>query len=716
MSVIVVCHNYASHLPEAVGSVINQTFKDLEIVLVDDGSTDDSLSVAKRLMADHGRKVGFRVVHLNDVGPAAARQYGAGLARGKYLLMLDADDKIAPEFLAKTIPILEANPKLGFVYVDTVFFGDSQQRHQQPEYDFARLCRQNFISYCSPIRKAAFDEIAGYDSENWGYYEDWDLWIRLGSKGWYGQHLAEPLFFYRHHFSSSLSLFSIRLDPVYKAFLVDRHPQLHSPEEVTQARAVLAEMPSGWNSRPPMRDIGQLQQLAERHPHNRFVLYFLGLALWKAGKQQQAEATLTNLLAAFPQDTQARELLGHLAAASKQVSGKERHPLVSVIVPTYNRPDQLVQALRSILNQSFQDFEIVVVNDAGNEIESAVASLGNSDKIVCLRHETNRGLAASRNTGIAAARGKYIAYLDDDDLFYPDHLQTLLDFLQAHPGHVAYTDAHRGHQKLVDGQWKVVQREVPFSHDWDNDKILVDNFVPVLCFMHEKAFLEKSGNFDESLGRHEDWDLWVRLSRHYTFSHIPKVTCEFSFRHDNTSMTGQGFGRFLETMERIHARYASFVQGKPALMQAQRAKREELRRLSSPQAIASKLKVAVLSLDERSTACAYLRWLAPLNYLHAQGALEHISVSDIVSGQLDIDQERLRKARVIVVQRGLAASLPYATLRAAVPDPAVKIVFELDDALTMLPQSHQFFSYFQSVRPRMEEYLRHADLVTVSTP
>ena len=106
-------------------------------------------------------------------------------------------------------------------------------------------------------------------------------------------------------------------------------------------------------------------------------------------------------------------------------------PLVSIIVPTHNRPRLLCEALKSILGQTMQDFEIIVVNDAGLDITPWVRPLDQSGRIRLLRHPHNRGLAAARNTGLRAARGKYIAYLDDDDLFYPQHLEVLVEEAEA---------------------------------------------------------------------------------------------------------------------------------------------------------------------------------------------------------------------------------------------------------------------------------------------
>jgi GT2 family glycosyltransferase/radical SAM superfamily enzyme YgiQ (UPF0313 family)/Flp pilus assembly protein TadD/glycosyltransferase involved in cell wall biosynthesis len=228
-------------------------------------------------------------------------------------------------------------------------------------------------------------------------------------------------------------------------------------------------------------------------------------------------------------------------------------PLVSVIVPTYNRPDMLPDTLQSILAQSYPNIEIVVVNDAGEDVERLVKEVAPNAVYIC--HELNKGLGGARNTGIHQAKGKYIAYLDDDDQFYPEHVETLLNFLEESDFKVAYTDSYRAFQSQESGQYEVIQRELAHGVDFDYDRILVDNFVPVLCFMHEKTCIEESGFFDESLRRHEDWDLWVRMSRRFRFAHIPKVTCEFSCRVDGSGMTTGTVPMFLVTKSEIYAKY-----------------------------------------------------------------------------------------------------------------------------------------------------------------
>jgi glycosyltransferase involved in cell wall biosynthesis/MoaA/NifB/PqqE/SkfB family radical SAM enzyme/predicted SAM-dependent methyltransferase len=212
-------------------------------------------------------------------------------------------------------------------------------------------------------------------------------------------------------------------------------------------------------------------------------------------------------------------------------------PLVSVIVPTYNRPEMLVETLRSILDQIYKNIEIIVVNDAGADVEGLVQGLNRSNNIRYIRHTENEGLAASRNTGLKAAKGKYIAYLDDDDIYYPDHIETLVRILETSDHKVAYTDALRAYQEIRDGRYITVKKEIANTSDFNCDRILLENYIPVLCFMHEKSCIDEVGEFDETLGAHEDWDLWMRMSRKFRIAHIKKVTCEFSWRQDASTLT-----------------------------------------------------------------------------------------------------------------------------------------------------------------------------------
>ncbi|MDO9117773.1 MAG: glycosyltransferase [Nitrospira sp.] len=234
-------------------------------------------------------------------------------------------------------------------------------------------------------------------------------------------------------------------------------------------------------------------------------------------------------------------------------------PMVSVIIPTHNRPDRLRTAITSVLNQDYHDFQIVVVNDGTTPVEDIVSGLNRDGRILLVTHDRNRGLAASRNTGLRQASGKYVCYLDDDDRFLPHHLRTLVTHLESSGDKVAYTDAWRVHESLIDNTATEIGRDQPYAADFNPHQLLINNYLPVLCLMHERAVLDEVGAFDESLFVHEDWDLWIRMATRYPFKHLAVTTAEFTWRTDGSSMTSHRKDIFLRTMELIYRKYAPYA-------------------------------------------------------------------------------------------------------------------------------------------------------------
>ncbi len=210
---------------------------------------------------------------------------------------------------------------------------------------------------------------------------------------------------------------------------------------------------------------------------------------------------------------------------------------VSVIMPTYNRLTWLERALRSVLDQTFTDFEIIVVNDGGDpEAEAIVRSL-QSDQIRYVYAE-NGGLSVARNRGFLRARGKYIAYLDDDDQFYPHHLETLVGHLERTGSVFARSRAVRLTKAPDGGRWRVERAQLPFRNEVDRRTRSLGNFTPVLAVVHRRDALIQTGVFDPEIFSVQDWDLWLRFSDRFDLEHVPVITAEYDLRLDPSSMQG----------------------------------------------------------------------------------------------------------------------------------------------------------------------------------
>jgi glycosyltransferase involved in cell wall biosynthesis len=193
VSVIIPCYNQGHFLKDALDSLQHCDTSLFEIICINDGSTDEfTNNYCKQL-----QNQGYHVVEQQNMGLSAARNKGIALARGKYILPLDADNKIRPDYITKSIAVLNANTDVAVVYGNAVYFGEQQGIWKQGDFNMQRLMLSNFIDACAVIRKSVLEELNLYDtSMKWGW-EDWDLWLRIAFAGYKFHYIDEVLFDYR---------------------------------------------------------------------------------------------------------------------------------------------------------------------------------------------------------------------------------------------------------------------------------------------------------------------------------------------------------------------------------------------------------------------------------------------------------------------------------------------------------------------------------------
>ncbi|HEY0371163.1 MAG TPA: PIG-L family deacetylase [Thermoanaerobaculia bacterium] len=211
--------------------------------------------------------------------------------------------------------------------------------------------------------------------------------------------------------------------------------------------------------------------------------------------------------------------LRRLMGAPKDLIVSETLP-VSVVIRTKNRPALLAEAIASVRATKYP-CEVVVVNDGGAAVDVASAKL--------VQHETSRGRAEAGNAGVRAASNTFVVFLDDDDLFYPEHLATLAN--AATTPHVAwYSDAITA---VVSGE--SVNRTRIYAQDFDRELLKVDNYIPLPTILFRREHFLDLGGFDKSFDLFEDWDFLLRLAERGDFVRVPRVTCEIRHFTGGTS-------------------------------------------------------------------------------------------------------------------------------------------------------------------------------------
>ena len=197
-SIVIPCFNHGQYLREALASALLSDFDDYEVVVVDDGSTDEAtLSIIEELKSQLRDRQNLFFIRQENQGPSVARNNGIRAARGEYILPLDADDRISPHFLRKAADILDNNPRVGVVYAYVKYIGDKDGLLECPVFDAQKLLLNNFVAGCSVFRRLVWEDCSGYDPNLAIGYEDWDLWIGAMERGWMFHLIKEVLFEYR---------------------------------------------------------------------------------------------------------------------------------------------------------------------------------------------------------------------------------------------------------------------------------------------------------------------------------------------------------------------------------------------------------------------------------------------------------------------------------------------------------------------------------------
>jgi glycosyltransferase involved in cell wall biosynthesis len=206
-------------------------------------------------------------------------------------------------------------------------------------------------------------------------------------------------------------------------------------------------------------------------------------------------------------------------------------PQVSVIIPTCNRPGSLPTAIRSVLDQSFSDFELIIIDDASDESVNDIVKACDDDRVRWIRNERRRGAAAARNTGIRKTGGEFVAFLDDDDEWYPEKLDRQVSVLLRSPPEIGAV--YTGYNVVNRHEGKIRSQMLPVHKGDLSSQLLRGNCVgSTSCMMLRRKCFETVGMFDENLPAFQDYDLWLRLSRFYQFEFLREPLLSYYMHPD----------------------------------------------------------------------------------------------------------------------------------------------------------------------------------------
>ncbi len=542
LSVYMLTYNHGKFIEEAIKSVVNQEVDfAYELVIGDDASSDETQSVCEKYAQLYPDIIRY-IRRAQNLGAAKNSTQVLDSCRGKYLARLEGDDfMMGRGRLQAQVQWLEEHPDCMLVYGQAQIIDESRTVHgvipvEQRCFSgdvLDKMVVGNLIPACTAV----------YRAEILKQLPEWRSLVRYGDyvantlaadKG--SVHcIPEVISCYRRHGSSMTA--GERLEDNAQQ-LMDIHQHFIVNNDLSSRGIAL--------SREAL--IRKLELLYEQSGRNGVYIP------WAELRERYAPC--------FDVDSELANRFNKLLDGiliSKPPAASEVSCLFSIVLTTYNRPTMLMDALRSVQLQTLQDFEVILVNDHGDHVEAMLEKF--SFPLTYIYKGSNQGLSAARNTGLALAQGRYVCYLDDDDLYLPDHLAVLAKEFETQPGAVIYTGVEYVTEEIVESERKMLERSEPYQHDqFDKERLFIHNYIPVNTWSHPRDLIKDVGEFDTGLTAFEDWDMLMRLAALRPMLHIPQVTAQVRIRQgegsDGDHMLGRERDKFAALYQEMYRRHS----------------------------------------------------------------------------------------------------------------------------------------------------------------
>jgi len=225
---------------------------------------------------------------------------------------------------------------------------------------------------------------------------------------------------------------------------------------------------------------------------------------------------------------------------------------VSVIIPTYNRDAVLKRAIKSVLSQTFQDFELIIVDDGSTDETKEVVNSFRSGKIKYFYQKNSGGAAKPKNTGIKMAQGEHIAILDSDDEWLPEKLEKQIGFFEEHP-EISVLACNF----LINGK---KEYKIPKYKNLFKRMLVTDDMGPGSIMIYQREVFDKVGLFDENLRSGQDKEMRIRLAREYKFGFIDECLVNYHLGHNNISSSGLSIKKREKDWDYIFNKYKKYYQ------------------------------------------------------------------------------------------------------------------------------------------------------------
>lgn len=531
VSVVVPCYNHGQFIKGAIDSIITQSLTDWEIIVVDDGSTDAFTKKTLESLNEDYDSTRISVLTQANGGVGSARNTGIEQAKGKYIVCLDADDEISPLYLEKCVAEFEKDKtgKLGIVTSWLREFGLRSDIWKPNPKEISEILETNVFNVASMFKRSAWKELGGYsENRKLQAYADWEFWLKHIEKNYTWSIVELPLFRYRIREDSML-----RADPsshgtMFK-IIYDLHKDLyqkHAKElifkNVSKLRELHLSIQEKDESIKEYKQASEFYQGQFAREEDKYNSLVRSRIIVIAMKFVDISISLRKFLPSLKGRTRhfiVRHIPGPIWRILRRLriivlsvktikvpneTWPKNTPLVTIVSPFYNQGAFIQETVDSILAQTYQDFEYIIVNDGSDEQNSKALDVFKDDRITIVTNPENMGKgspAAARNKGVSMAKGKYVICLDSDDTLDPTYIEKALIVAESDPN-VSLVSS--------DTQTFGASDEIMRYVDYDAQNLINNNMVTTAALFKKDAWTATKG-YKTDIG-YEDWEQWIHMA------------------------------------------------------------------------------------------------------------------------------------------------------------------------------------------------------------
>lgn len=523
VSVVIPTYNYGEFIERTIRSILSQSFKDLELIIMDNASTDNTYEIVKSFFHDK------RVVYENNgrnIGAMNNGFKGLSKAKGEYFAFLPADDYWLPGSLSLLVNELGNHPDVDYVYgryvrvdrADKVIddfnhYGwDDFDHYERPDEIGRLLARDCYISMISLLfRRNLLDQ---HPLSRDYILGDYEYFLRLSVNKIKSKFINKPLAVHRFHGNQ-----------------ISNNPELFATGKHFEESLFFSE--TFINEENSAAILGYEDEIVNTLNIKRQLFIDHGGKL---------TTELNERLIAV------NSKLQNLKEIVKPLSN---HPLVSVVIVTHNNVSLLRNALLSIRSQSYLNWEIIVINNGGRPIGPLVADV--DERICYIELRLVISPSAARNIGIRFAKGEIICYLDDNDTYLTNHVEVVVDELKKSDVDLACT-----RHKLVPDDGNLDRNIIAVAVNPNNNQTRVMQCVaPISTWAHKKNLFYSFGRFDENNHLLDELDYLYRVIVDYNIKKIPVLTVDSKYETSSIKVNENQAQALHNAFERINEKYSS---------------------------------------------------------------------------------------------------------------------------------------------------------------